>query len=229
MMHQGEVQIPLVAEGMTHGVLRRWLVATGDRVERGQSIFELETDDAVWEIESFDSGTITLLGIEGESYEAGAKVGSIECAEEERVEIRGVPFYPTRAGELTVMSKPAASGFDLDAVAVGFVGTWSFPEPGETPVTGWLHFTDGGRAIQFVPNLQRPEKPMGMRLWYSVESEGQLRFRPRPEHEGWLRDYRLEGDTLTLGTEGRTWVCTRASAEEIPGWFHESLAAALAK
>lgn len=53
-----------MAVGMTHGILRRWIVCSGERVEIGQPIFELETDDAIFEIESLDLGTITTTGIE---------------------------------------------------------------------------------------------------------------------------------------------------------------------
>jgi pyruvate/2-oxoglutarate dehydrogenase complex dihydrolipoamide acyltransferase (E2) component len=87
MIHQEEVQIPLMAVGMTHGILRRWIVCSGERVAIGQPIFELETDDAIFEIESFDLGIITTTGIEGQSYEVGTKIGFIEFTEEERVEV----------------------------------------------------------------------------------------------------------------------------------------------
>lgn len=77
-----------MAVGMTHGILRRWIVCSGERVTIGQPIFELETGDAVFEIECLDSGTITTTGIEGQSYEVGTKIGSIEFTEEERVEVK---------------------------------------------------------------------------------------------------------------------------------------------
>ena len=86
MLHQEEVQIPLLVEGMTHGLLRRWLVESGDRVEIGQPIFEVETDGTVYEVESFDLGTITTTGIEGSSYKVGMKIGLLEFSEEERLE-----------------------------------------------------------------------------------------------------------------------------------------------
>lgn len=87
MIHQEEVQIPLMAVGMTHGILRRWIVRSGERVAIGQPLFELETDDAIFEIESLDSGAITTTGIEGQTYKVGAKIGFIEFTEEERVEV----------------------------------------------------------------------------------------------------------------------------------------------
>ena len=84
--HKVDVQIPLMTPGMTHGVLRKWLVRTGDRIVVGQVIYELETDDAVFEVESLDFGTITTIGAEGCCYPAGALIGAIEFSEEERVD-----------------------------------------------------------------------------------------------------------------------------------------------
>ena len=121
------------------------------------------------------------------------------------------------------------TNFDPEAVAAALFGTWSFPVIDEPSGIGLLHFTDTGRAIQFVFNPQRPEKRIPMRLWYSVESQTHLRFRPKPDHEGWLRDFRFDGSTMTFGAEGRSWVCTRPSPDEIPEWFHQSLASALAR
>jgi pyruvate/2-oxoglutarate dehydrogenase complex dihydrolipoamide acyltransferase (E2) component len=92
MTHKEEVQIPLLAENMTRGVLRRWMVDSGARVEVGQPIFELETEDTIFEVESFDRGTITTTGIEGERYEVGAKIGFIEFTEEERIEFEHFGF-----------------------------------------------------------------------------------------------------------------------------------------
>lgn len=86
MNYHEEVQVPLMTQGMTHGVLERWLVASGDRVEVGQPIFHLEVDGVTLEIENLHPGTITISGMEGSTYEVGAKIGQIECTEEERVE-----------------------------------------------------------------------------------------------------------------------------------------------
>lgn len=84
--HKADLQIPLMAEGMTHGVLRKWLVRTGDRVAVGEVLYELETDDGIWEVESLDLGTITANAQEGSRYPVGAPVGFIEFSEEERIE-----------------------------------------------------------------------------------------------------------------------------------------------
>ncbi len=125
-------------------------------------------------------------------------------------------------------TEPTEANFDPGAVSAALFGTWIFPVTEEPTGVGLLHFTDTGRAIQFVFNPQQPEKRIRMRLWYSVESPTHLHFRPNPDHEGWLRDFRFDGSTMTFGAEDRRWVCTRPSPDEIPDWFHQSLASALA-
>lgn len=109
-------------------------------------------------------------------------------------------------------------------ISAAFLGTWTFPVK-EMPGIGLIHFTDTGRAIQCVFNPQEPEKRIPMPLWYSVESPTQLRFRPKPDHAGWLRDYRFDGAALIIAAaEGRSWSCTRPSANDIPDWFPQALA-----
>ncbi len=126
-------------------------------------------------------------------------------------------------------SESTATAFDPNEVAAALIGTWRFPVTEEPTGIGLLHFTDTGRAIQFVFNPQQPEKRIPMRLWFSVESSTHLRFRPKPDADGWLRDFRFDGSTMIFGAEGRSWVCTRPLPDEIPDWFHQSLASSLAR
>ena len=139
-------------------------------------------------------------------------------------------FSSARSVRIQAMSmEPTTHDFDPDAVAAALCGTWRFLHPGPPAGIGLLHFTDAGRAIQFLFDPQQPEKRIPMRLRYSVESPTHLRFRPSPNHEGHLRHFRFDGRTMTLGAESQRWVCTRPSPDEIPEWFHPSLATALTR
>lgn len=126
-------------------------------------------------------------------------------------------------------TESTATNFDPDAVSTALLGTWRFPITEKPTGIGLLHFTDTGRAIQFIFDPQQPEKRLPMRLWYSVESSTHLRFRPKPDKDGWLRGYRFDGSTMTLLAEDRGFVCTRPSPDEIPEWFHHALASELAR
>ena len=80
------VQIPLMHEGMEQGKLVKWLVRSGDRVEMGQVIFELETADAVYDVVTFGPGIITLTAEAGQVYPVGYELGSVDIREEERID-----------------------------------------------------------------------------------------------------------------------------------------------
>jgi pimeloyl-ACP methyl ester carboxylesterase len=56
-----EVILPRVDMDMTEGRITRWFVGEGARVEKGQPIFEIETDKAAMEVEAPASGIIRGL------------------------------------------------------------------------------------------------------------------------------------------------------------------------
>ncbi len=74
-----DVQIPTVGESITEGTLGRWLKKEGDRVQEGESLFELETDKATGEVPSPASGVLHILTQDGETVGVGAVVGRIDA------------------------------------------------------------------------------------------------------------------------------------------------------
>jgi 2-oxoglutarate dehydrogenase E2 component (dihydrolipoamide succinyltransferase) len=72
-----EVKVPSVGESITSGTVVTWLKHTGDRVEQGENLFELETDKAVLEIPSPDAGTLETLVEEGTEVEIGQTVAAL--------------------------------------------------------------------------------------------------------------------------------------------------------
>jgi len=56
-----EITMPQLSDTMTEGTLVKWLKKEGDRVESGDKIAEVETDKAVMEMESFESGTLAAI------------------------------------------------------------------------------------------------------------------------------------------------------------------------
>ena len=55
-----EIVMPRLGWTMEEGALVEWLKQSGDRVEAGDVIFTVESDKAINEIESFDSGTLYI-------------------------------------------------------------------------------------------------------------------------------------------------------------------------
>lgn len=67
-----KVEMPKLSDTMEEGVIAKWNVEEGDKVESGDIIADVETDKATMEVEVFDSGTILkILVEEGESVPLG--------------------------------------------------------------------------------------------------------------------------------------------------------------
>ncbi len=58
------ILMPQVGNSMEEGTIVKWHVSVGDRVEKGQVLFEVETDKAVVEVESDDAGRLARIVLE---------------------------------------------------------------------------------------------------------------------------------------------------------------------
>ncbi len=72
------ISIPKLGVSMTEGTLVEWLVEDGQEVQPGDVLYRLETDKVENDIEAPIAGTVRLSGEEGETYEVGTQIGSIE-------------------------------------------------------------------------------------------------------------------------------------------------------
>jgi len=62
------VTMPRLSDTMEEGTVSSWLVSTGDQINEGDILAEIETDKATMEFESFQEGTLLYIGIkEGET------------------------------------------------------------------------------------------------------------------------------------------------------------------
>jgi hypothetical protein len=111
--------------------------------------------------------------------------------------------------------------FDSDKMitASDLDGTWQFNRSGDPSGIAFLHFSDT-RAFDFICD---GEVRQPLSLWYVLEEPDQIRFRTRPEDEGWTCQITLEGDSLIISGDSQRTVCTRPRAEDIPAWFHQGL------
>jgi pyruvate dehydrogenase E2 component (dihydrolipoamide acetyltransferase) len=100
-----EVILPRLGQGMESGTIVRWLKAEGEPVEKGEPLFELDTDKVTQEVEAEASGvllrievaegevpvgeTVAFIGAEGEEAPASAeKPAEAPAREPERQEGR---------------------------------------------------------------------------------------------------------------------------------------------
>jgi pyruvate/2-oxoglutarate dehydrogenase complex dihydrolipoamide acyltransferase (E2) component len=73
-----EIRIPKLGMSATEMTLLEWMFEDGDRVERGDIIYTVETDKTTTEVEAQQAGIIRTIGTEGEVYKVGDLIGSIE-------------------------------------------------------------------------------------------------------------------------------------------------------
>ncbi len=76
-----DIRIPQLSEGVNSGTVVAILVKVGDRIERDQTIIELETDKAVAPIPSSDAGVVTKISVkEGDKVSVGHLILSLDGA-----------------------------------------------------------------------------------------------------------------------------------------------------
>jgi pyruvate dehydrogenase E2 component (dihydrolipoamide acetyltransferase) len=128
-----EIKLPRLGQGMESGTVVRWLKQEGERVEKGEPLYELDTDKVTQEVEADASGvllkiavqegevpvgqTIAVVGEEGEDVpdaepeveEAPEEEGSRAPArDEERERAREAPDEPTMTGQITEARQPSS-------------------------------------------------------------------------------------------------------------------------
>nr|WP_263327633.1 2-oxoglutarate dehydrogenase complex dihydrolipoyllysine-residue succinyltransferase [Neobacillus sp. Marseille-Q6967] len=94
-----EIKVPELAESITEGTISQWLINIGDKVNKGDSVVELETDKVNIELNAEYSGVITkVLKESGDTVEVGDVIAIIE----ENASEGTTMAVPTAAPEKTV-------------------------------------------------------------------------------------------------------------------------------
>src|SRR5688572_25714876 len=56
-----EIVMPRLSDTMSEGTIARWLKKEGDAVKTGEALFEVETDKATLELQSYHDGTLVKI------------------------------------------------------------------------------------------------------------------------------------------------------------------------
>jgi pyruvate dehydrogenase E2 component (dihydrolipoyllysine-residue acetyltransferase) len=73
-----DVSLPRLGQGMEAGTIVRWLKSEGDQVEKGEPLYELDTDKVTQEVEAEAAGVLLkILAGEGEEIEVGKRIAVI--------------------------------------------------------------------------------------------------------------------------------------------------------
>jgi pyruvate dehydrogenase E2 component (dihydrolipoamide acetyltransferase) len=95
-----EIKLPRLGQGMESGTIVKWLKAEGDPVEKGEPLYELDTDKVTQEVEADASGVLLKIAIAEGEVEVGKTIAVIGKEGEE------VPEEAPPAAEKPAARKP---------------------------------------------------------------------------------------------------------------------------
>ena len=72
-----EVKLPRLGQGMESGTIVKWLKSEGEQVEKGEPLYELDTDKVTQEVEADASGVLLKIAIAEGEVEVGKTIGVI--------------------------------------------------------------------------------------------------------------------------------------------------------
>src|ERR1044071_6289872 len=107
-----EVKLPRLGQGMESGTIVRWLKAEGDQVEKGEPLYELDTEKVTQEVEAEASGVLLKIAISEGEVDVGHTVAVIG---EQGEDVSALDGGGTKAGEEAQKSGEAAQKVDEDA------------------------------------------------------------------------------------------------------------------
>lgn len=77
-----EVKVPVLAESVAEATLMKWHKKVGDKVNRGDSLIDIETDKVTLEVAAPDAGVITeILKLDGEEVKSNEVIARIETGD----------------------------------------------------------------------------------------------------------------------------------------------------
>ena len=72
-----EIKLPRLGQGMESGTIVKWLKSEGDQVEKGEPLYELDTDKVTQEVEADASGVLLKIAIAEGEVEVGKTIAVI--------------------------------------------------------------------------------------------------------------------------------------------------------
>jgi pyruvate dehydrogenase E2 component (dihydrolipoamide acetyltransferase) len=72
-----EIKLPRLGQGMESGTIVKWLKSEGDKVEKGEPLYELDTDKVTQEVEADASGVLLKIEVAEGEVEVGRTIAVI--------------------------------------------------------------------------------------------------------------------------------------------------------
>jgi pyruvate dehydrogenase E2 component (dihydrolipoamide acetyltransferase) len=84
-----EIKLPRLGQGMESGTIVKWLKSEGDTVEKGEPLYELDTDKVTQEVEADAAGLLLKIAVAEGEVEVGKTIAVIgEQGEEIETEVK---------------------------------------------------------------------------------------------------------------------------------------------
>jgi pyruvate/2-oxoglutarate dehydrogenase complex dihydrolipoamide acyltransferase (E2) component len=75
------VNIPQLTETMEEATITKWYKAVGDRIQKREALYQVETDKSTMDVESVDAGFLcSILVGEGQTVKVGQQIAVIADA-----------------------------------------------------------------------------------------------------------------------------------------------------
>ncbi len=113
-----EVKLPRLGQGMESGTIVKWLKHEGERVEKGEPLYELDTDKVTQEVEADFSGVLLKIAVSegevpvGDTIAVIGEEGEEAPAIEERAAAPAMEPEPVSAAEVVAEIRPQAAQHD---------------------------------------------------------------------------------------------------------------------
>ena len=114
-----EVRLPRLGQGMESGTIVKWLKAEGEPVEKGEPLYELDTDKVTQEVEAEASGVLLKIAISEGEVEVGRTIAFIGAPDEAVPEVAPAAApEPVAAAEAAPRPGPSVEAPPVEAAAV---------------------------------------------------------------------------------------------------------------
>jgi pyruvate dehydrogenase E2 component (dihydrolipoyllysine-residue acetyltransferase) len=141
-----EIKLPRLGQGMESGTIVKWLKSEGDKVEKGEPLYELDTDKVTQEVEADASGVLLKIAVTEGEVEVGRTIAVIgEQGEQVDIEQPG-PDASNGGGPKAEEREPEPQ-----------------PEPGRTEERQPVETSEGGR-VKASPLARRIARERGIDL-----------------------------------------------------------------
>ena len=101
-----EVKLPRLGQGMESGTIVKWLKAEGDAVDKGEPLYELDTDKVTQEVEAEAAGVLLKIAVAEGEVPVGTTIAFIGAAGEQVPEILVPAENSSGNGRADVVAEP---------------------------------------------------------------------------------------------------------------------------